>query len=334
MAPDDEPADIALQHSEERFRLLIDAVRDYAICMLDLAGKIVSWNSGAERITGWTEAEILGAPLAILLSPAADAAAQAEQLLGAARSSGRIEKDGKQRRKDGSIISVTTIVTTLAASGGRQRGFAVVMRDVTESRRVEDRQRVLVSEIDHRAKNALAVVQSILRLSVAPDTPSFMRVVEGRIAALARIHTRIATHGWVAAPLSPIFDDEFAIMDQTIRSRFQVAGPAVWFAPTAAQSMALAVHELATNACRHGALRATKGAVDIQWRHDETDHALVLTWTERNGPRLRDGIREGFGYTIIRAMIETQLDGAVTLDASSGNLGCRLSVPARHLVTL
>lgn len=334
MALDDDHADAALQRSEEKFRLLIDSVRDHAIFMLDPAGRIVSWNAGAERMTGWSEADILGVPFAVLLNPVETQATQAARLLETARRVGHIEEDGKQRRRDGAIISVIMTLSTLAAHSGSERGFAVVLRDVTESRRSEDRQRALVREVDHRTKNALAVVQSILRLSIAADTPSFIRVVEGRIAALARIHTRIATHRWEAAPLDAIIDDELATLDHALRSRVQVAGPLLWLVPKAAQAIALTVHELATNAWRHGALARMNGNVVVRWSRDESGNTLFLNWIERDGSKSSGGIPESFGLTIVRAMVETQLEGDVQLDWSSGDLACRLSVPSHHIAEL
>ncbi len=332
MAPCDERADTALQRSEEKFRLLTDSVRDHAIFMLDPAGSIISWNDGAERMTGWSEAETLGGSLAMLLAAESAPEATAERLVAMARRNGRTEADGKHRRKDGAMISVITTLTVLAAPSGVDRGFAVVLRDVTESRRADDRQRVLAREVDHRTKNALAVVQAILRLSLAPDTPSFIRIVEGRVAALARIHTLIATHGWEAAPLTPIIDDELAALDPALRSRIEVSGAVFWLVPKAAQAIALTVHELATNALRHGALAVPKGRVGVHWYRDDPSNALVVGWVERDGPRVPKAGPESFGFAIVRAMIETQLEGLVQLQWSSGDLSCRLSVPARHIV--
>ncbi len=326
-----EDAHAALQESEERFRLLIDGVRDYAICMLDAEGRIVSWNSGAERITGWSAAEIIGSPLEMLLTPPEASTAQAGRLLETARRNGRVEEDFRQRRRDGVEISVRITLTTLASLEGRDRGFAFVMRDITERIATEDRQRNLMREVDHRARNALAVVQSLVRLSSAPDTPSYVHAVEGRIDALARVHTRIATHRWVAAPFGPLIDDGLAVLDPRQRSRVIVEGPPLWLTPTAAQSTALTIHELAVNARRHGALLRTNGAVKIGWQLEQADGQLVIAWSERMDARTKGEPPKGFGQTIIRAMIETQLDGKVEFDWPPTGLVCRLVVPKRHL---
>ncbi len=334
MAPDDAPAALTLQRPEETLRLLIDVLHDHAIFALDSAGRIVSWNSGAERMTGRSAVEILGVPLATLLGPDADQPARTERLLASARRDGRSTDDGMYARKDGAMFAVITTVSRLAEPGVQPYGFAVVLRDVSESRRSEERQRVLMREVDHRTKNTLAVVQSILRLSVAADMPAFVRLVEGRIAALARIHTQIATHHWEAAPLGPIIGGELATLDPALRDRIAVSGPNIWLAPKAAQAIALAVHELATNAYRHGALVLSGGHVAIHWTRDEASDALVLAWLEQDGPRIPYAGLESFGFAIVRAMIETQLEGSVELTWSSGDLSCRLSVPGRHLVTV
>jgi len=334
MAPCGEHADTALRPSEKNFRLMIDAVRDHALFMLDPAGRIINWNDGAERMTGWSEAEILGGSFAILLGSDAAPDAAAERLCAMARRDGRVEEEGRHRRRDGAIIPVITTLTVLSAPSGIDHGFAAVMRDVTESRRAEDRQRVLVREVDHRTKNALAVVQAILRLSVAPDMPSFIRVVEGRVAALARIHTLIALHDWQAAPLDSIIGDELAALDPLLRSRIAASGAVVWLVPKAAQAIALTLHELATNALRHGALAVPKGRIAVNWHRDDLSDALVVGWVERDGPRVPKAGPESFGFGIVRAMIETQLEGLVQLQWDSGDLSCRLSIPKRHVVTL
>lgn len=327
-------ANAALQQSEERFRLLIDGVCDHAICMLDPEGRIVGWNSGVERLTGWTEAESIGAPLAALFGTPESSASQAHGLIEAAGRSGRAEGDGRLRRRDGAEISLTITVTTLVPLAGQARGFAVVMRDITARDEADRRQKLLMREVEHRAKNALAVVQSLVRLSWAPDTPSFIHVVEGRIAALARVHTRLAVHHWEAAPLRVLVDETLDMLEPEFRALLQVDGPDLWLSPTAAQSTALAIHELVTNACRHGALRSTHGGVAIAWRQNSAGERLSVTWTERNAIGDQSQPTEGFGHAIIRATIETQLDGLVQMDWLSDGLVCRLGIPARHLVTV
>lgn len=321
-------AHAALQEVEERFRVLVDAVRDYALFMLDAEGRIASWNAGAERITGWREADVLRSPLAVLLTPADAAPREAARLLAAATRDGRIEEDGHLVRRDGTEIAVTTTVTTLA---GDARGFAVVMRDITERVAAERHQRLLMREVEHRAKNALAVVQSLIRLSWAPDTPSFIHVVEGRIAALARIHSRIATHRWEGAPLAAVIDDGLGALQPDFRRRIDVIGPTLWVTPTAAQAIALAVHELASNAYRHGALTVAKGKVDVVWLDPPDGGALQLDWTESRGPACERAPTPGFGQSIIGAMIETQLEGTVALDWRRTGLACRLVIPRAHL---
>jgi two-component sensor histidine kinase len=210
-----------------------------------------------------------------------------------------------------------------------------VVEDAHERRSHEERQALLAREVDHRAKNALAVVQAALRLTRAEDIPSYIRAVEGRVAALARAHTLLAEDRWTGADLRAIVAGELApfLGAGGQGPRAVLEGPDVGLPAIAAQPLGMAVHELATNAVKHGALSAPDGRVAVRWRLDQGlgGATLRLCWVESGGPVVPGApARRGFGSRVLEGTLRGQLGGAVTLDWAPGGLVCELRVPLRR----
>jgi PAS domain S-box-containing protein len=209
--------------------------------------------------------------------------------------------------------------------------FAALFMDVTERKQAEERQALLTREVDHRAKNALAVVQAALRLTPMEDTvASYARAVEGRVAALARAHTLLAAERWSGANLRAMLRQELsAFVDggEADGSRIELAGPAVMLPPNAAQPLAMAVHELATNAVKYGALSVPTGQVAVSWRI-EPGPRLRLRWVESGGPAVAGPPgRNGFGSQVLTGTVRGQLGGTVTLTWRVTGLVCDMEVP-------
>ncbi|MDG9696948.1 sensor histidine kinase, partial [Streptomyces sp. DH17] len=155
--------------------------------------------------------------------------------------------------------------------------------DITERKRAEERQNLLAREVDHRAKNALALAQSIVRLTRADEVKAYVNAVEGRINALARVHTILSLSSWQGAELSKLIDEELA--PYSLGGQIKLAGPEVQLLPATAQTLALALHELFTNSAKYGALSTRSGRLAIGWEVED-DH-LTLTWDETGGPLVR-----------------------------------------------
>lgn len=209
-------------------------------------------------------------------------------------------------------------------------GLSVYLRDIRERKRAEERQQLLAREVDHRAKNALAVVQAAVRLTRAEDVPSYARALEGRIAALARAQTLLAQDRWAGADLREILRGELAPFLGGDRQRVELDGPRVVLPPGAAQPLAMAVHELATNALKHGALSAEGGHLAVSWSQEGqgAGRVLRLRWTETGGPPLRgEPGRRGFGTRVLDATIRRQLGGAVTTAWEAQGLACGIELP-------
>jgi two-component sensor histidine kinase len=193
--------------------------------------------------------------------------------------------------------------------------------------------RLLAREVDHRAKNALAVVQATLRLTPKLDTESYARAVEGRVSALARAQTLLAQDRWRGASLRALLEAELSRpTGGDAASRVTLEGPPVLLPPEAAQPLAMAVHELATNAAAHGALSVPAGRLAVTWRLDgppsQPGERLVLRWAESGGPAV-DGppLRRGFGSRVVDGVVRGQLGGTLSLDWRRCGLVCELSFP-------
>ena len=168
-------------------------------------------------------------------------------------------------------------------------------------------------------------MQSIVRLTRADNIPDYSKAVEGRIAALARVHTILSLSSWEGAELSRLVDGELAPFMTKDGRRVVAAGPKVRLEPSTAQTLALALHELATNAAKYGALSSLSGCVAVSWKLNPD--CLELEWTEDAGPRVETPTSSGFGTRSVIASIETQLGGRALFDWRPEGLCCRLCVP-------
>ncbi|WP_442756179.1 response regulator [Methylocystis sp. JAN1] len=188
------------------------------------------------------------------------------------------------------------------------------------------RQELLAREVDHRARNALAVIQSIVALTPAEDIRSFSESVTGRIRAMATAHNLLSESRWQGVDLISLTKEELAPFAD--KDRIAVNGDAVSISPTAAQSLALVLHELATNAAKYGALKDPHGKLSVAW--DLRDERLELVWSEDCAPEGDPQSRVGFGSKVIEASIRNQLRGAIEREWGPGGLVCRISLPRRH----
>ncbi|MBV1797498.1 sensor histidine kinase [Siccirubricoccus sp. G192] len=210
--------------------------------------------------------------------------------------------------------------------------FAALFLNVTERKVAEERQALLMREVDHRAKNALAVVQAALRLTKASDVPTYMRAIEGRVGALARAQAVLAEDRWAGADLRVLLRGELAaFLDDNGMGgpRAGLEGPVVALPTGAAQPLAMAVHELATNAVKYGALSTPAGRVSVSWRLDGGPAGtLRLRWAEAGGPPVTGPPgRRGFGSRVLDSTVRGQLGGTVSLAWEAAGLVCDIEVP-------
>jgi len=228
-------------------------------------------------------------------------------------------------RPDGNIRWCTGTAAASLDEADRVVRISGVTIDITDRKEAEQRQDLLAREVDHRARNALAVVQSIIRLTRANSVENFEAAVEGRIKALAHAHALLSDSRWHGADLGVLVSEELAPYRGADADRVVTSGPNVSLFPHMAQGVALALHELATNAAKHGALSSRAGRVSLAWQL--RSDALLLQWVESGGPVIAPPSTRSFGLKVIRASIEQQLNGKATFDWDPRGLQCTLSIP-------
>jgi PAS domain S-box-containing protein len=231
-------------------------------------------------------------------------------------------------RPDGEIRWCVGSAAATVDKGGRVVRVSGVTIDITERKQAEERQNLLAREVDHRAKNALALAQSIVRLTRGENVKAYVQSVEGRISALARVHTILSLSSWQGAKIGKLVDEELAAY--AIGDQITWSGSEVQLQPATAQTLALALHELVTNSAKYGALSTLSGRLNLNWQVD--DELLTLAWQETGGPRVQEPTSRGFGTRSVIASIESQLGGRAEFNWLPEGLICRLSVPlATHL---
>jgi two-component sensor histidine kinase len=188
--------------------------------------------------------------------------------------------------------------------------------------------KLLTAEVDHRAKNALATIQAIIRLTKADSVEAYVAALSGRVHALARAHTLLANSRWSGADLRRLAEEELGAYAHA--ARVAVTGPTVLLPPSSAQALGMALHELATNAAKHGALSKEAGRVSVEWGWEQD--RLVIRWTESGGPAVAEPTRRGFGSGLITTMITGQLGGDVAMDWRRDGLACTLIIPREQLM--
>jgi PAS domain S-box-containing protein len=226
------------------------------------------------------------------------------------------------RRPNGELRWCTGTAAASVDGAGNVARISGVTIDVTERKEAEERQVLLAREVDHRARNALAIIQSIIRLTRAKSVDDYVATVEGRIKALALAHTLLSDSRWHGADLGTLVAEEFAPYRSGNKVEFK--GPNVSLSPATAQGIALALHELATNAAKHGALSSLKGKVSLTWQLQPD--ILTLHWVESGGPPIKTPSARSFGMKVIKASIEQQLSGQATFDWNPKGLRCDLSI--------
>jgi PAS domain S-box-containing protein len=208
---------------------------------------------------------------------------------------------------------------------GKVTRVSGVTIDITERKQAEEQQTLLAREVDHRARNALAVVQAIVRLTHANSQEGYVAAVEGRIHALAQAHTLLSETRWQGAHIERLVSEEMAPYRGAGASRVVIGGPPVFLSPERAQNLALALHELATNSAKYGALSAANGVLKVSWQSEP--NGMTLHWQESGGPPVAAPASQGFGTKIMNASIKHQLGGNVTWDWRSSGLHCTLQIP-------
>ena len=290
----------ALRESEQRLRWLASIVEssDDAIVSKNLDGIITSWNRGAERIFGYTAEEAIGQPITIVIP-------QDRQDEERSDSNAHQTRRAYRPFRDHSATQAWQLDRRFTDRFSRQKCRR------QDRRSIEDRQGHYCAEAKSGANRHAWLgkqsteVRTCLRpykrpsIFLRPTRPKALKqAIEGRIQALANVHSLFVETRWIGAELSTIATQELAPYSEKDEKRVRIDGPQVLLEPDAAQAIAVTLHELATNAAKYGALSAPKGQIDLKWLH-EADGQLILRWTEMGGPAVQTPTRRGFGRRVI-----------------------------------
>jgi PAS domain S-box-containing protein len=313
-----------IEEAAQRLASIVESSDD-AIISKDLSGVIRTWNSAAERLFGYLAEEVIGKSVTILIPP--DRADEEPAILDRLRRGERIDHyETVRRRKDGTLIDVSLTVSPVKNRAARIIGASKIVRNITERKRKETQIALLTREVDHRSKNLLALVQATVHLSKGETPEALKASISGRIQALANAHSLLSQSRWEGAVLEGLVREELAPYLRDDDSQARVCGAHVVLEPDTAQSIAVALHELATNAVKYGALSAPAGNVKVTWSQ-AANNRLVICWTEIGGPPVKAPCRQGFGTRVIDQMIRGQLKGELRFDWRPDGLVCTISIP-------
>jgi PAS domain S-box-containing protein len=231
------------------------------------------------------------------------------------------------RTKDGRERLWTFVCSALGTQSDGRRLFLCVAQDVTDRKAYEDQILFLMHELNHRAKNMLSLVQAVARQTAAREPEDFIGRFNERIQALAANQDLLVRNDWQGVYVEDLVRAQLAHFAD-VGARIAVEGPKLHLNGSAAQALGLALHELATNAGKYGALSVAVGRVDVRWRLE--GDTFVMSWTERNGPPVSPPERSGFGSTVLDSMAALSVGGEVKLDYARSGLTWRLMCPAAN----
>lgn len=305
----------------------------------DLEGRTVKWGTAPSRAAKWTvyvsvpsdtvETAARAALLNYILIVAVFTCVGIAGAVGVARiisiPLNQAEKAARELGEGRAVTFEPTLVTEANAVGD------ALVEAATRREQAEQQIMLLMREVNHRSKNMLAVVQAIARQMPARDPKQFVRQFSDRIVGLAASQDLLIESNWQGVGVADLVRSQLALFRELIGTRIEIHGPPVRLQPPAAQAIGMALHELATNASKYGALSDENGRVKVTWslagRGDERE--FLLSWTERDGPRVVQPERRGFGYTIMVAMVEKSLDAQVDVSYEPDGLVWKVRAPAR-----
>lgn len=320
-------SDISGQYQNDAALARIAAIvssSDDAIVTKTLTGRVTSWNKGAARIFGYEEKEMIGQPINLIVPP--ELQDEEKRILEQIARGQHIDHYETVRvAKDGRRVNISLTISPLHDRNGKIIGASKIARDITEKKRWEELQQLLLGELNHRVKNTLAIVQSIatqtLRRAGSPE--EFTTAFSGRVQALARAHTLFTRDAWQGTDIRDLVHDQLMLDDEN-DERITWSGPSFALEPQAALNFSMILHELGTNARKYGALSVPGGNLTIEWSLDQ--EGMRFHWIEKNGPLVHAPLRHGFGTTLIEKGLKAH-GGEAVIQYEPEGLICQISLP-------
>ena len=299
---------------------------DDAIVGKTLDGCVTSWNAGATRIFGYEPKEMIGQSIIKIIPP--ELRQEEDEILAKLKRGEHIAHYETVRlAKDGRRLNISLSVSPVLDKTGRIIGASKIARDVTEKKRVEAIQRVLIEELNHRVKNTLAMTQAIASQSLrhARSASDFVESFTGRVQALAKAHSLLTDRKLEGAELTELVREQVTL--GVADERVICSGPTVILGAQPAIHLALVLHELATNARKYGGLSVPQGRLSVKWEvHSSGSRTLLLDWTESGGPQVSAPLTAGFGTTLIERTLQTH-GGQATVRYGVTGVTCKLRLP-------
>lgn len=311
--------------AKRRLEGIVDSAMD-GIITIDESHNIILFNPAAEDMFGVPREQAVGQSISRFI-PQRFRARHDEHIE-------RFRKTGVTARSMGALGAISGLrangqefpieasISQVDING--ERLATVILRDITERKANEEARLMLAREVDHRAKNALAVVQALVALTTAPTTEAFVAAIRGRIAALARAHSLLAQNRWKGGDLGDIVREEAAAYGKP--GQIHISGPEMALGADAVQPISLILHELATNAVKYGALSTPEGRIDLSWKICD-EGKLIFEWIESNGPPVKEPAQRGFGSTLITTVGAKQLGGEIAIDWRREGIIVRAALP-------
>ncbi|GLK81719.1 PAS domain-containing sensor histidine kinase [Methylopila turkensis] len=317
---------LALSEARATARLRESELRSAAIfgqaavgmAEVSLHGRFLRVNDAMERLLGRSAEELAAATVEQVTHP--DDRAESKSRMAEASATGQsFEFEKRYLRPDGSLVWAVTNVTRLVDERGRPSSFLAVAADISERREAERVRALLVAELNHRVRNNLATVQAIARQTrrTVRDPDAFEKVFDARLMALSSAHDLLTREAWSSASLDEIVRLVLAPYASERPDRIAISGAGVRLSPNAAVTMAMALHELAANAARFGALSVSEGRVDTAWSIDRENEIVAVEWRETGGPAVSPPTRRGYGSRLIERGVAQELGGEARLEFPS-----------------
>jgi two-component system, chemotaxis family, CheB/CheR fusion protein len=306
---------------QQRFAAIIESSDD-AILSKNLDGIIASWNPGAERLFGYKAEEIVGKSVTLLIP--AERHNEEPEIIARVRRGEKVDHYETVRlRKDGSLVDISLSVSPVKDSQGNVIGASKIARDITERKQAQARQEVLTRELHHRTKNIFAVVQAVVLRSFSgkQSVEDAKKTVVKRLQSLANTHALLIDKQWQGADIAEVVRTEMG----PYTDRVSIEGPSVILTAQAAQNFALALHELATNAAKYGALSTQDGQVRISWSVCDAGGRFTFQWQELGGPPVLPPTAKGFGRVVLEQVMAEFFDPPPQIEFSPTGVSYGLS---------